>query len=458
MIALASALIHWFDRSRSKTSIDELTFSRAGNFALIAALLAPLVLGLIGGAIDLMVYSVHRTELQQAADAAALAATREASLKGWNANLAESVAQQFLKSNLATQMTRSEVSAAVAVDDPARTVDVEVTQDHAPYFLLGYFKPSPQIRVHARAQANGQSLICVIVTAPSGSGVFKLKGTGRVDASECSAYSNSSDTKGIVADKATMLRSKLACSSGGYSGKPSNFAPVPLTDCPAVSDPLSDRAHMIDAVVNDTGCDFQKLKIAGERRTLSPGTYCKDLRITKNSEVTLSPGIYVFKDGKIRVDGSSKLFGEGVGFVFVGSKSSVELKNDTTISLTAATSGPMAGILVYGQPSDKLRDFKFESKNAQKMVGTVYLPADKLTVGGDNDGDGVCDPDLEGDTSTTVDCEANVGTTSAWTAIVAERVEITAGASLILNAAYDDTSVPVPLGLGPSSESVALIE
>ncbi|KQS89129.1 hypothetical protein [Rhizobium sp. Leaf386] len=103
----------------------------------------------------------------------------------------------------------------------------------------------------------------------------------------------------------------------------------------------------------------------------------------------------------------------------------------------------------YGQPSDKSQEFKFESHNAQKMVGTVYLPNDTLTVGGDKDGDGMCDPDVEDETSNLAeDCKANVGTSSAWAAIVADRVEITAGASLILNTGYVSSSVPVPIGLG----------
>jgi Flp pilus assembly protein TadG len=55
-----------------------------GQFALVLSILAPIALGLVGGAIDLMVFMNHRAELQATADAAVLAVAREASLKGWS--------------------------------------------------------------------------------------------------------------------------------------------------------------------------------------------------------------------------------------------------------------------------------------------------------------------------------------------------------------------------------------
>lgn len=408
--------------------------------------------------IDLLIYQIHRTDLQQAADTAALAATKEASLKGWNSENAKGVALEYIAANASSQFASSVLTPTVEVSEVDRIVNVAIAQDHYSYFVLGYFKHSPQILVRARAKASGEGIICLIITAPTGKGTFNLKGSGRVNATECSAYSNSVDPKAIVASNTALLKSKLTCTAGGYAGKLNNFAPIPLTDCPTISDPLVGRAQLIDNLIEPSVCNFQGVKISGEKKTITPGTYCKDLKITKNSDVTMAPGIYVFKDGKVRLDGGSKLTGAGAGFVFVGDKSVIELKNDSIISLTAPTSGPMAGVLFYGQPSSKSREFKFESENAQKLVGTVYLPNDKLTIGGDKDGDGTCDPDLEDPTPLTTDCNANVGEASAWTAIVADQVEVTAGANLVLNTGYAGSPVPVPLGIGPSAGTIALVK
>lgn len=57
--------------------------SRSGNFAIIAGLLAPVLLGITGGAVDVFIYTHHKSELQDAVDGAAVAAAKEASLGGW---------------------------------------------------------------------------------------------------------------------------------------------------------------------------------------------------------------------------------------------------------------------------------------------------------------------------------------------------------------------------------------
>ena len=128
----------------------------------------------------------------------------------------------------------------------------------------------------------------------------------------------------------------------------------------------------------------------------------------------------------------------------------------------------MAGILMYGQPSGRQRKFSLVSKDAQSLTGTVYLPGDTLTVGGDDDLDGTCDPivddddddddDDDGGSGGAVDptCVSDVGKSSDWTAIIARQVKVTAGSTLVVNSNYEDSSVPVPEGVGPSSARIIL--
>ena len=167
-------------------------------------------------------------------------------------------------------------------------------------------------------------------------------------------------------------------------------------------------------------------------------------------------------DGKLRLKGGSTIQGDGVGFVFVGDKATLSFSNDSTVSLSAPADGPMAGILAYAQPSKKKeRDFKIESKNARKLIGTVYLPIDNLVIGGDKDGDGNCDAEIEDDGSTTPagpECLSDVGVTSAWTAIVANELKVTAGSNLVLHSDYAASKIPVPVGLGETSGKLVLVK
>ncbi|HEV7254072.1 MAG TPA: hypothetical protein VGN97_13385 [Mesorhizobium sp.] len=405
-----------------------------------------------GGSVDLYVHQNHASELQATADAAALAAAGEAGMKGWSKERAAEIVASVIASNLSSRFSGATFAHRIEVNDKERSVEVTLTQDHYGYFVAGYFTGSPQITVHSLARSAGQATLCIIVQEPSEADALKMSGTARISASGCSAYSNSVDTKGIVVKDLARLTAKLTCSGGGYLGTLLNYAPAPLTDCPFLRDPLAARAALVDQALSGQACGYNKVKLDGVKRTLKPGTYCGGLEIKGGSEATFDPGIYVIKDGPLTAKEASALKGEGVALVFFGEKATLYLKNDTTVSLSAPTTGLMAGILAYAQPvAGKTRSLRIESRDAQKLVGTVYLPADSLLVGGDQNADGVCDLLPVGGV-----CESDVGSASSWTAIVAGKLEVTSGATLVLNSDYENSDVPVPHGLGPTSRTVSL--
>ncbi|UCI28019.1 hypothetical protein [Mesorhizobium sp. B2-8-5] len=121
----------------------------------------------------------------------------------------------------------------------------------------------------------------------------------------------------------------------------------------------------------------------------------------------------------------------------------------------------MSGIVLYAQPVGmKICDFKIQSRDAGRIIGTVYLPNDNLTVGGDKDGDGLCDTDETMTLSQPVaeQCLSDVGTVSAWTAIVTYKLHVTAGATLVINSNYSASKIPAPDGIGPNSARIVLAQ
>ena len=111
---------------------------RGGNFAVTAALIAPILVGLVGGSVDLYVYSHHRAELKATAEAAVLGAASEAGLKGWSSETARQIVASFIESNLTNRFGVT-IAYTVEVDEKSRRIDLELTQDHYGYFFLGYF-------------------------------------------------------------------------------------------------------------------------------------------------------------------------------------------------------------------------------------------------------------------------------------------------------------------------------
>lgn len=406
---------------------------RQGNFALVLGLTAPVLLGLVGGAVDAYVYISHQKSLQNAADGAALASAGEAALGGWSAEKAQAVAAAFVAANATHGLGGSGVVTAVAtVDTPQRRVSVVVEQDHYGYFVMGYFRSSPQIRVSAAAQASGSTNVCVIGLDESSEATISLDSNSILFAPDCAVYSNSEHVQGMVSLSNAVLTSTLACSAGGFSGATKNFSKKPLTDCPMVQDPLAQRA----APTVSTSCKETKATYDNYTGSLSPGVYCGGLAIKGNSNVKLLPGTFIMKDGQFLVDSNSVVKGTDVGIFFTGAGSNFHFNSNVNVSLEAPKSGPLAGIIFFQNRDASLTDFVIESNYTRNLLGTIYLPKGNLIIKADND----------------------VADQSAYTAIVVHKLQLFSGPRLVLNTNYDDTTVPVPEGLGPSGSRLRLVQ
>lgn len=416
----------------NERALHRLAYCPKGNFAVILGLLAPVLLGVTGGAVDLYRYVSHEVSLQEAADGAALAAAREAALEGWSQSAAQAIADAYVQANVAHLDGSGVVTALTTVGQATGRVTVTVEQDHFGYFLMGYLKAAPQIHVEATAQAVGATNVCVIGLNKQDESTISLDSNAILSAPNCAVFSNSSHTRGMRSLSNAKLTSALACSSGGYEGAAKNYGTMPLTDCPRMDDPLAIRGkppHTGSCKANNASYDNYVGK-------LSPGIYCGGLTIGGNSIVTLEPGVYVMRNGPFLVDSNAKVTGVDVGFFFTGAGSFFHFKSNVNVILSAPKAGPMAGLIFHQDVGSTLADFTIESNYTRKLIGTIYLPKGNLIVKADND----------------------VADQSAYTAIVVHRLQLFSGPRLVLNTNYDQTTVPVPEGLGPTGSKVRLAQ
>jgi Flp pilus assembly protein TadG len=403
---------------------------RQGNIALSFALLAPMLIGLTGGAIDMGSFMVHKDELQSAADAAALAAAKEGGLSGWSESSAKAVVESYIDANVRNSVS-GEFTAQVDVDAQAKQVTVTLEQDHRGYFVIGYFQGSPQIRVMSTAQASNNSNICVIGLHDSDAGTVSMDTNAMLSAPDCAVYSNSVSQIGLQSVGNAMLVSDLTCSTGGFSGATKNFDKLPLTDCPPVSDPLSSRPSPPVGACKERDAVYQNFT-----GTLSPGVYCGGLTIRSSSNVILKPGVYVMKDGPFVVQSASQVDGAGVGIYFTGSDASFVFESSSVVNIEAPKDGPLAGLIFFQDRQSAEADFVITSNKARNLLGTVYLPNGNLIVDANN----------------------KVADASAYTAVVVNRLKLSKGPNLVLNTDYDSTLVPVPEGVGPQGTTVKLVK
>jgi hypothetical protein len=241
------------------------------------------------------------------------------------------------------------------------------------------------------------------------------------------------------------MQAGVICSAGGkVKSRDFNYNPQPMTDCPVIPDPLASRTGP-----TDFACNHTDKVVSGGAATLQPGVYCGGLTLTNAADVTFAPGIFVVKDGPLLVDGNSSVKGTNVALYMKGAGANFTFETATTISLTAPKDGPLAGILIFDDPTgtpapeksgkhakaDKSpREHAILSDNARLLLGTIYLPKGRLII----------------------DATKPVADRSAYTVLVVQQLDLYEGPNLYLNTDYRATAVPVPKGVGPYGGTVAL--
>ena len=437
----------------------------SGGVAVTFALMAPLLFGASGFAVDYTLIGRKTSALQNAADASALTAAREMRLS----NASQAVLQQIVQNQVAAILNMSATDAAnitmSGVDFSSHTISVQIKYTMPSVFGRIVNFQAYQLQAAAKAQTFGTTPVCLVGLDPKAKNTLVLDTNAQLVAPGCTVYSNSKSNQGLTALDSAVVRAALICSAGGKYGGTGNFYPSPQLDCPVLADPLASRTQPAVA-----SCTYTDQVISGGTVTLYPGVFCGGLYVTNSAVVTMTPGIYVISNGAFLVNNGASIQGTGVGVFLTGTNAVFDFDSDTTIDLTAPTTGTMAGVLIWesrnavastttGKPAPQPKGTKpppvpplpmppnpklsvpdpplnqIISNNARNLLGTIYLPDGGLYVAS----------------------TAPIADKSAYTIIVAKAIGMSVGPNLILNTNYGATNVPVPMGLGPTSGNQRLL-
>lgn len=390
-----------------------------GNIALTTALALPALMAVLGVAADYAQFASKRSELQAAADKAALSAAKELSLATSTTTTISSAAKTF-----AAAVTESDIKTGVDIDSGARTVTVEIREEWTPFFAHFLGADITPIITSATAQLVGEGKVCVLALGPF-SEALELDNKAQITANGCGVYANSVDPEAISLKNKSKIKAELTCSAGGVANK-GTITPAAMTDCPPLEDPLSGRA-----TPSAGGCQYHDVSINTGTVTLSPGVYCDGLNISGSARVTFKEGTYILRKGALSFGGNAVVDGTHVGFYFDGKDAKMDFQGSSTINLSGPKDGDMAGLLFFAS-HDNTEEHRISSNNTQELTGTIYLPSGKLRV----------------------DPGAKVGESSAYTAIVAQEIEIDQGPELVLNSDYGATDVPAPDGIRSAAQVV----
>jgi len=195
------------------------------------------------------------------------------------------------------------------------------------------------------------------------------------------------------------------------------FAQLDLIDpasCPVITIPLLYELGIVD---------------------LPAGKHCRDIVVAKNATLRLGPGVHTFVHAKLELKENAKLDGTQGSVLVFDKDSTFDFHDGASVNLVGMKTGKLAGFLIVGA-RDNTHDFRIAADNVENLLGTIYIPSARLVVEGTKD----------------------VARESAWTVIVAQRVELKGDPTLVMNTDYEIGGVPVPAGVGGKTRDTRLVE
>ena len=381
---------------------------------MLAALGLPILAVAVAGGVEFSEVAGTKAKLQKNVDAAAMNGAREFMVD----QSAATVERARLAADEWSRPLAPRWQVTTTAEVERSTGAVTVTQSGWRSSLFGNLVPPGGFRTKATATAasTARKPLCVLALKTGTSDVVTLSGNAAITAADCLIQSNAD----IIAAGSSAVRAGAVRTVGAATG---SIDPSPITDTPVIADPFAALPINVPSSCTDT-----IVAPLGGTFTLNPGVHCGSLSLTGSMILRLNPGEHYFVGASLSLLGNTQITGSDVVVILKG-QSAVEFAGSTALSLEGRKTGPYAGFVIMTDRSFT-GTLAISTKNAQKLLGTIYLPNATLEVSGNSN---------------------RVADQSPWTVVVAKELDVKGSANLVINAGYNAAPVPVPAGVGPGT-------
>ena len=357
-----------------------------GAVSTMMALMLPVALAATGLVIDLGRMHAFKREMQNAADAAAMAAAQE--WRQENFTSYSDAAREDSALNGFDVADGAEVDVHVPPTQGRKSGDPSylevVVRKEAPMYFMKMFREEAQM-VEARAVTGLMPTdACLYVLDPHSSGALSIAGNSNVTLHDCGVQVNSDSATAATSVGTATLSATGVAVVGNYTG--SGYFPTPSTGVISAPDPL---AYLSAPPIG--GCTYTDKLTIKNTVTLSPGTYCGGLEVTAQGHATLQPGNYIIKGGGLKTWAGATLQGEHVMFYITGGGSyawaPVNFHAGSSTHITAPSSGAYKGILFFTDRSITSTDLNiFAGTPDTAFTGVLYFANTSVRMTGDTTG------------------------------------------------------------------------
>jgi Flp pilus assembly protein TadG len=361
---------------------------RDGASIVLIGLTMPVLIGGMGLAAEVGYWQVHHRALQNAADAAAIAAATNGTSN--YATEAKGVSAQYGFQDGTGHITVAATNPASATNCASNCYVVTVSDD-VPLFLsqvVGY-QGSKQglstITASSVATSTTAYSYCVLALGGSGAQGIRSDGSPTANLQGCNVMSNTS---------ATCNGHNLGAAVGDAHGTNNGCGNLENSNVPTAPDAFAGLASNIPS--NSCGSNYPQEPTKthdpplpssnqwnGNYSTSGAKVVCGDQQLTGN--VTLNNTVLVIENGVLDTNGFT-FKGSGLTVIFSGTNGNYNHfpTGGGTLDIAAPSSGTWSGVAMYQDPAlTKNVDISAAGNTpAWDISGLVYLPHSSVTLSG----------------------------------------------------------------------------
>jgi hypothetical protein len=222
----------------------------------------------------------------------------------------------------------------------------------------------------------------ILVLNPTASGALSVSGNASISIAGNVVVDSNSTSALTEKGNASITAASIQVVGGDQKTSNATWSPTPVTGAGSVPDPLAGLAAPTGGVAQGS------VNLTRGSLTINPGIYTQ-INVSGKAQLTLNPGVYILAGGGLTVSGNASISGTGVTLYNTesafpnpgGTYGGITLSGNGTFNLTAPTSGPYAGILLF-QARTNTRAIALSGNAAEALSGTIYAPAALLFLSG----------------------------------------------------------------------------
>ena len=403
--------------------VGRLLRDEKGNIAIIGALTLPLLVGGFALGAEAGYWYSEQRKLQNAADIAAhaggVALRSGASVATQIASARDVAAASGHDAALGALVLNSPPLAGAYTGDPT-AVEVVLPRLQERYFSKAITTTPLRMAGRAVAAITAGSRACLLALSPTSAGAVTVTGSAEVRFTGCDIASNSNASDAfLMSGGAAVVTTGCVHTVGGVSATGN----LTLTDCatphqqaPVVRDPYAGMAEPTvtgtcqpSTTVGMNNKSTQLTPVENHPSGLKSMRFCGGLKLL--GDVDLDPGIYIVDGGDFELRATTVAQGSDVTFYLTNGARAV-INGSATLDLSAPTTGPFAGVIIYSSRGDTSVAHKINGNSSSILNGAVYSPAATVEYSGNFGGAGGCTQlvvntiTFTGNSELVVDCQA----------------------------------------------------